>query len=625
MKTLIYRFRNRTAAFVHDLLMVLVAWFGAFWLRFNLEIIPEAFLQRALILFPFILSVHAIMFLYFGLYRGVWRFASMPDFIRILKAVLAAVGVCGVLIFVTSQMEQVLRSVFVLHALLLLILLGAPRFFYRWIKDHELYYKPGAQVLIVGAGQAGGILVRDLLQDPEGDYRPVAFVDDDMRKSGTEVRGIRVVARCDKIPEVVDRYQIDLIFIAIPSASAEAMRRIVACCEASGKPFRTLPRWQDLLSGRAILQELRAVSIEDLLGRAPVSLDWETISRELSGRTVLISGGGGSIGSELCRQVADLQPAALIIVERGEFNLYQIDMELRARFPELTLYAHLGDVCDETLTNHLLQKHRPDVIFHAAAYKHVPLLEFQVREAVRNNLFGTINLAKAADRYGCKTFVLISTDKAVKPTSMMGASKQLAEVYCQNFNRRSVTQFVIVRFGNVLDSAGSVVPLFRRQIEAGGPVTVTHQQVSRYFMTIPEASQLIMQAGAVGEGGEIYVLDMGEPINIHYLAEQMILLSGKVPGRDIAIQFTGLRPGEKLCEELFHEGEDLMPTSYPKLLLAQHRQGVDWPRFFKALDALRRACERYDEERIRILMQELVLELQDRSSPEAIPLKTAHG
>ena len=625
MKMLLYRLRHRTAALTHDLLMVPVAWFGGLWLRFNLETIPEPFWRRALALLPLILLVHAVMFLYFGLYRGVWRFASMPDFARIGKAVLAAVTVSGGLVFMITGMVEVPRSLFLLHGLLLLFLLGTPRFGYRWLKDHRLFYRKGARVLIVGAGKAGEMIARELVQDPEGKYQPVAFIDDDPRKRGTEVRGIRVVADCRRIPEVVSRYDIDLIFIAVPSANTRTMRRIVTYCEAGGKPFRTLPRLHDLLSGQAILQELREVSIEDLLGREQVSLDWETIRGGVQGRRVLVSGGGGSIGSELCRQVAGLQPASLVILEQSEFNLYQIDRELRERFPGLTLHARLGDVAEEASVNHVLAWHQPEVIFHAAAYKHVPLLEYQPRAAIRNNLFGTITLAQAAERHGCRTFVLISTDKAVKPKNIMGASKLLAEIYCQDAGRRSATRFVTVRFGNVLGSTGSVVPLFRQQIEAGGPVTVTHPEVERYFMTIPEASQLILQAGAVGQGREVFVLDMGEPVNIRELAEQMILLSGKIPGEDIPIEYIGLLPGEKLSEELFAADEKLLRTHYPKLLQAQSRE-VDEVQFHKALEELRQACAAYDDNRLRILIWDLVRELSPPApQTTALPLTATAG
>ncbi len=612
MKKLIRRLRNRTAAFAHDLLMVPIAWFGALWLRFNLEAIPAPFWHRALLLLPLILIVHGAMFLRFGLYRGMWRFASMPDFVRIAKAVVVAVTLSGVLVYLLTGMLLVPRSLFFLHGLLLLFLLGTPRFFYRWMKDHRFFRKKGTRVLIVGAGQGGEMIARELVHDPSGEYQPVAFADDNPRKKGTEVRGIRVVCDCRGIPEAVVRYDIDLIFIAVPSATTKGMRHIVGYCEASGKPFRALPRLYDLLSGHAMLQELREVSIEDLLGREQVSLDWKTIRAGVRGRTIMVSGGGGSIGSELCRQVADLQPAILVILERSEFNLYQIKRELRERYPALNLHCHLGDVCEETAVDHLLQLYKPSVVFHAAAYKHVPLLEYQAREAIRNNLFGTINLAEAAERHGCETFVLISTDKAVNPSNIMGASKYLSEVYCQNFSQNSATQFVTVRFGNVLGSDGSVVPLFREQIKAGGPVTVTHPQVTRYFMTIPEASRLILQAGAVGKGREVYVLDMGEPVNIRYLAEQMILLSGKTPGEDIAIEYTGLLPGEKLNEELFDAQEKLMPTPHPKLLQAQYRE-VDWPRFIEALNALRDVCAQYDENRVRVLTQELVQDLHQPS------------
>ena len=621
MRGFLSRLRTRPAAFIHDLCMVPLSWFGAYWLRFNLETIPEVFLRRALWLLPMLIAVHGLMFWFFGLYRGVWRFASMPDFIRILKAVLAAVLISAVLIYFQTRMLGVPRSAFFLHTLLLLILLGSPRFFYRWIKDHKLYYRPGLRVLIVGAGQAGEMLARDLLREAGGDYRPVAFVDDDLRKHGAELRGVRVMGDCEQIPQLVQTQRIDQIFIALPNASARDMRRVVTACEASAKPFRTLPRWQDLFSVQAMTRELRAVSIEDLLGREPVSLDWQTIRRELTGKVVLVSGGGGSIGAELCRQLASLGPAMLVILERSEFNLYEVERELRSRFPDIDLRVHLTDVCDAVAVNHWFECYRPEVVFHAAAYKHVPLLEKQVREAIRNNVLGTANMARAAIRLDVVTFVLISSDKAVNPVNYMGASKRLAEAFCQTQDSGASTGFVIVRFGNVLDSAGSVVPLFREQIAAGGPVTVTDPEIERYFMTIPEASQLILQAAAVGKGGEIYVLDMGEPIKIRYLAEQMILLSGKLPYRDIPIHFTGLRPGEKLQEELFHPGEHPVPTPYPKLLLAQHHplepRSVEW-----TLAQVRDACKNCDEKAVKALLLEWFPSLEKRN-PEMIETTVA--
>ena len=362
------------------------------------------------------------------------------------------------------------------------------------------------------------------------------------------------------------------------------------------------------VAGRAIFSELRAVSLEDLLGREPVMLDWRAINDGLLDRVVLVSGGGGSIGSELCRQIARLGPKALVILEKNEFNLYNIERELRQRHPTLVLHALLGDVCDAAAVEHVMTCFRPEIVFHAAAYKHVPMLEYQVREAVRNNILGTRVLASAAEANRCEAFVLISTDKAVNPTSIMGTTKRMAEILCQNLDRYCSTRFITVRFGNVLDSAGSVVPLFRAQIESGGPVTVTHPEITRYFMTIPEASQLIMQAAVLGQGGEIFVLDMGEPVRISYLAEQMIRLLGKVPGEDIEIVYTGLRPGEKLFEELFHDQESLAATPHDKILLARHRH-VDWSELNRALDALAEACEDYDEVRLRATLSRMVPEL----------------
>ena len=613
------KLQNRYMVFLHDLAMVPVAWLCAYLLRFNLDGIPAEYWRQALLVLPLVLLMQGGMFWYFGLYRGVWRFASVPDLMRIFKAVLAGVVATAVGIFFLTRLQGVPRSVFLFDTLLLVMLLGGPRFAYRWLKDHRLYGQEGKNILIVGAGQAGEMLVRDLLRDPLHAYRPTVFVDDARAKHGKDIHGVRVASTCDAIPELVRDLDIQLILIALPSASSSQMQRIVGLCEAAHVPFRILPRMQDLMSGRVGLQEFREVKIDDLLGREAVSLDWKSITGEVRGKTILVSGGGGSIGSELCRQIARLEPARLIILEQGEFNLYAIELELRQEFPGTDLIAILGDVADAVVVEHALRTYRPELIFHAAAYKHVPMLENQARTAVINNVLGTRVLASMADKYQCKSFVMISTDKAVNPGNIMGATKRTAEIFCQNLNARSETRFITVRFGNVLGSAGSVIPLFQKQIAAGGPITVTHPDITRYFMTIPEAAQLILQASVLGTGGEIFVLDMGEPVKIAYLAEQLILLSGKKPGTDIEIIYTGLRPGEKLYEELFHTAEKLAETRHPKILLAQSRQ-VDSHALEVALDQLEVACRENDDTSIRQLLHRLVPEHAAQPAQKAVIL-----
>ncbi|MBU1191314.1 MAG: polysaccharide biosynthesis protein [Gammaproteobacteria bacterium] len=600
--------RNPSVAFLHDLAMIPAAWFGAYWLRFNMGVIPPEFMSSALKWIPLVVIAQAGTFLYFQLYRGHWRFASIPDLIRIIKAVIAGTFSVMVIIFVISRMELMPRSIFPLYSVLLVGLLSFPRLLYRWIKDRRLYIGEGKRVLIVGAGRAGDMLARDMFRDPARSLIPVGFVDDKARKVGMDIQGVRVLGQPDQLQQLVEQYDIDLIILAIPSAQSKEMQRIVGFCEHAGVPFRTLPRFQDLVAGRVAVDSLREVGIDDLLGREPVSLDWNSIRNELQGKRVLVTGGGGSIGSELCRQVAGIGPASLVLFEQSEFNLFEIERELRKAYPQLELQVCLGDVTDTTLVDNVLAKHLPQVIFHAAAYKHVPMLEHQVRQAARNNILGTRTMALAADRHAVDAFVMISTDKAVNPANVMGASKRVAEIFCQNLDRRSATRFITVRFGNVLGSAGSVVPLFREQIRAGGPLTVTHPEMIRYFMTIPEACQLILQAGAMGKGGEIFVLDMGEPVKITYLAEQMIRLSGREPGKDIEIKFTGLRPGEKLFEELFHEKE-LSGTSHEKILLAQARP-VDGDYLDQRMQRLEEACQHYDEPAIMKAIRELVPEMQ---------------
>ncbi len=609
MNWILGKLRTRAAIFAHDLLMIPVAWFVAYLLRFNLDGIPREFLDRAVLMLPVIMLAQGSMFWYFGLYRGVWRFASLPDLIRIVKAVIAGVSIAAVTIFVLTRLFLIPRSIFILDAILLVLLLGGPRFVYRWLKDRHLYGQLGKKVLIVGAGRAGEMLVRDLLRDPDRAYQPAAFVDDDAGKRHKDIHGIPVQGTINEIPVIASDLGVELILIALPSATAAQMRHIVGACECSGVHFRMLPRMQDLVTGQIGIKELREVKLDDLLGREAVSLDWHAITQGTQGKTILVSGGGGSIGSELCRQIARLSPARLIIFEHSEFNLYAIEMELKREFPSLALQIFLGDVTDAIAVNRVLEAYRPNVIFHAAAYKHVPLLENQVRAAVSNNVLGTRMLASLADQYGCESFVMISTDKAVNPGNVMGATKRVAEIYCQGLNARSKTHFITVRFGNVLGSAGSVIPLFQKQIAAGGPVTVTHPDITRYFMTIPEAAQLILQASVIGRGGEIFVLDMGEPVKIAYLAEQLILLSGKKPREDIEIVYTGLRPGEKLYEELFHEAEQLVDTGHPKIMLARSRpiNVDDMERIFAELIE---ACDSNSEQQLRRLLYTLVPEHQ---------------
>lgn len=566
---------NRWSAFVHDLIWVGLAFTLAFWLRFNLDVIPVEHRASLVRLIVIAVPVQAVIFWFFGLYRALWRFASIPDLIRIIKGVGLGILLIVVIDFVFTRLQGVPRSVLFLYPLLLITGLSVPRISYRWFKDNRLVLraKEGQRTIIIGAGRAGELLCRDLLHRPE--YQVLGFVDDDPAKQEREIHGIRVVGDTDNLAEIVGYLSVELVLLAITSAGKSVIQRIVNECNELGVQCQTLPSVFEMAGMQVDAGQLRSVTVEDLLGRDIIRLDSEAISGYLKGKVVLVTGGGGSIGSELCRQVAKENPARLIILEHAENNLYKIEYELRSRFESLHLEAVLGDVKNYDRVNWVFQQFKPEIVFHAAAYKHVPMLEFNPAEGVNNNVFGTKVVADAADRHGVSQFVLVSTDKAVNPANVMGATKRVAELYCQNFGMRSKTKFITTRFGNVLGSAGSVVPLFRRQIEEGGPVTVTHHDIMRYFMTIPESVSLILQAGSMGHGGEIFVLDMGEPVLIKDLAHQMIRLSGLEPGKDIDIVYTGLRPGEKLFEEILHESENLQPTSHEKLLLAHCRQ-VDW-------------------------------------------------
>lgn len=624
LASIVIRLRSRGGTIVHDLLMIPAAWLGALWLRFNLDSIPAEFLDQALRVLPVMVVIQSLSFLYFGLYRGVWRFASMPDIVRIFRAVLIGVSLCVFVTFVMTRMTYIPRSSFPLFMGLLLTFLIGPRFLYRWFKDRRVHGPVSKKALIVGAGRGGEMLARALLRDPSCGYRPIGFIDDDPEKKGRDIHGVRVLDHCRRIPEITARTGADVIVIAMPSASAAQMRRIVELCERSGVSMRAIPYMGDLVSGRAVVSELRAVTIENLLDRVPVRFDWPGIRHELTARTVVVTGGGGSIGSELCRQVACLDPSRLVVVDVNESGLHRTEAELRDAYPALPLSIVLADICDAAAVKCIFRRYAPDIVFHAAAYKHVPMLESHMREAVRVNGLGTQTMVDAAAEHATGLFVLVSSDKAVNPANAMGASKRLAEMVCRAAGDASPSsRFITVRFGNVLDSAGSVVPLFREQIARGGPVTVTDPDMERYFMTIPEACQLIMASTALGKGGDVFVLDMGEPMRIVYLAEQMIRLSGKVPGKDIAIEFIGSRPGEKLSEELIHPGESPGLTRCHEKILLVHSPSVEQAWFAPRLAKLRDACDAFDEPALRRILSELVPEYFRPPSAEETRRTTA--
>jgi FlaA1/EpsC-like NDP-sugar epimerase len=609
----------RAAVVLHDLFMVVLAWFGAGWLILQTGTLGMLSSMSLVAESTLVLGIQGLILWTTGLYKGLWRFASFPDLWNIARAaVFGTVLIIAALSwFFPGEIRNILGAV-LLYPGLLFLALGLPRMCYRFWKDSNMPARVSSghlkRVLVLGAGRSGALLERELRH--RGALNVIGFLDDDQRLRGAQVHGIPVLGSIDKLPRIAREVGADLAIIAMPSATNQQMQHVVEICEQSDIEFRTLPTLNDLGNKATRIDDLKRVAIDDLLGREPVSLKWDAIREGLSGKRVMITGGGGSIGSELCRQIARLNPIELIVVDNSEYALYRIDHELRSDFQDLVFCSVLGDICDSATVEKVVGDYRPDMIFHAAAYKHLPILQTQVREAFRNNVLGTMRLAEAAERHGVGTFVLISTDKAVNPANIMGATKRVAEMYCQNVNARSKTRYITVRFGNVLNSNGSVVPLFKEQIARGGPVTVTHPEISRYFMTIAEASQLIMQAAVLGSGGEIYVLDMGKPVKITYLAEQLIRLSGKIPGRDIQIVYTGLRPGEKLFEELFHELEPYEQTRHEKIFLAHPRES-NWENLGADLREAELAVRRYDTPKIQQMLLKLVPELAKSSSGNA--------
>lgn len=510
-----------------------------------------------------LISYHIFAFRY-RLYQKAWEYASIGELTAIIKAVTFAAVITAVVQFIAIHniYLRVLAITWMIH----ILLIGSSRFSWRVYRDRFMDSKvQKKRTLIIGAGSAGTMVAHQLLKSKDADLEPIAFVDDDPNKWKLEIYGIPVVGMVSEIPWAVGQYNIDHIVIAIPSLKRAEMQRIYEECAKTKAKTKVLPMLEDLITGKVSVNQIRDVQVEDLLGREPIELDMSMISEKLTGKTVLVTGAGGSIGSEICRQVAQFLPKKLLLLGHGENSIYTIDMELKNKYNnDIEIVPLIADVQDRVRIFDIMNEYKPDVVYHAAAHKHVPLMEYNPTEAVKNNIFGTRNVAEAADTFGVKSFVMISTDKAVNPPNVMGATKRFAEMIIQNLAKESKTNFVAVRFGNVLGSRGSVIPLFKKQIQAGGPVTVTHPDMTRYFMTIPEASRLVIQAGALARGGEVFVLDMGEPVKIVDLAKNLITLSG-FSVDEIGIKFTGKRPGEKLYEELLNENEVQKESIYPKI------------------------------------------------------------
>ncbi len=569
-----YQRIRSTLVFLFDLLAVAIAWVGGMWLRFNFEL-PRAYDEKLLMGLGVLLLIHAVACRWAGLYRGMWIFASLPD----LKRVLRAVGVSALALVALMALDRmpgpvIPRSMLVLYPLLLLIVMGGGRAAWRMWKEHRIYgdlRAAGKPVVVIGAGTGGAMLVRELERSP--DWRVVALLDDNPAKWGLELHGHPVAGAINLLPQVLQDYKAQHVILAMPSAAADSLKRAADLSVRAGAHVFTVPGIEDLMSGKVAINAMRPVDIEDLLGREPVKIDSAHLKTMIGGKTVLITGAGGSIGSELCRQLARFAPARLVLVEASEFALYNIEQWFRVHKPQTPIVPLAGDVKDAGRLEEIFATWKPQLVFHAAAYKHVPLMEVgNAWQAVRNNVLGTLLVAAHAQRHGAERFVLISTDKAVNPTNVMGATKRLAEMACEALHSsgKGGTQIEMVRFGNVLGSTGSVIPKFAEQIARGGPVTVTHPDINRYFMSIPEAAQLVLQAAAMGHGGEVFVLDMGEPVKIVDLARNMIRLSGYTED-EIRIEFSGLRPGEKLYEELLADAEETRETPHPKLRIARSR------------------------------------------------------
>ena len=559
----IVRFR-RVFVFGLYVCLILIANYVAFWLRFD-GVIPLDYQELLVRLLPLLVLVRGLTFIPFRMYEGLWRYTGIWDLRNIIAGVLCSSLVFYLIVHWVTGLTQYPRSVFVIDSLLLIFLLGGLRLARR-IHRELGHLEKEKKILIYGAGDAGESIVRDMRNNAWYKYEPIGFIDDQASKVGQRIHGVPVLGTRKDLVDIMSRKAPHEVLVAMHRPDPATIRDIVKTLEPFKVPITTLPNLQDIMNGKVAVSQIRNLSVEDLLTRAVVGLDPEPVRKLIAGKRIMVTGAGGSIGSELCRQIAGFQPKALILFERYENGLYAIENDLVARYPSLSIYPAIGDVTDSNRVNAVISAHSPEIIFHAAAHKHVPLMELNVCEAVKNNIVGTRTIAEAAEKRGVERFILISTDKAVNPSSVMGASKRMAELIVQAMAARHTTCFEVVRFGNVLNSNGSVVPRFLEQIKAGGPVTVTHPEMRRYFMLISEAVQLVLHAAAMGECGGIYVLEMGEQLKVLEVARNLIRLAGCVPEREIPISFVGLRPGEKLSEELVGTDETVEPSSVEKIL-----------------------------------------------------------
>jgi len=611
---------HRIILLLLDGLLVAVALGLAFLIRRDFRLEPEYRVQYICIL-PFFILVRIFLFFIFKLYKGMLRYASVSELIAIVFS--ATIGTIlfsfanlmlenfhrlGMMPLHTSG-EYVLRipwGVLVIEWGLVILLTGGERFSRRILLTFgQRLPKDARRVLIIGAGDMGEAVARQLFKDPARGYKPVCFVDDDPSLTGKQIHHLPVVGALREIPDAVERYRIDDVIVAIPDISPKKLREIVEQCKKTPVALRIAPNLHDLIEGKIEVTQIRTVEIEDLLGREPVRLVLPRDRNYIRGETILVTGAGGSIGSELCRQLVMYQPRSLLLLGKGENSIYEITSELQHQYKDYPIIPIIADVTEEKRLRRIFEEYHPTICFHAAAHKHVPLMEQYPQEAVKTNVIGTLNIARMADAFGVKIFVLISTDKAVHPTSIMGATKRLAEIIIFTLAEKSRSSFLAVRFGNVLGSRGSVVPLFKKQIERGGPITITHPDVMRYFMTIPEAVSLVLQTGAMRDKGRLFLLDMGEPVKIVDLARNLITLSGFEPDKDIEIVYTGLRPGEKLKEDLLTEGEGIQKTDLGKIFITQ-AEGRDWASLLNSIATLEHCADNNENERIRQILKDLI-------------------